>query len=208
MFISSRNAVLILVALVILAGAGYWYFFMRSATPTTVEVIPTPVATSTEPVGSTYSDSTFGFSFAYPAGTKIVEIAASSTTEFPGAKVMREIQVGEPGDVTVFEVTSAKSVITDEPNGHASPISQTKYFYDAKAQAWMVAYPEGKDDGTNAATTTATILGTTDGGLSILPSGRRFDTRIIPLSPTKFVVVTSGGGASTDAVAQSVKPAP
>ncbi|HUD85414.1 MAG TPA: hypothetical protein VMR17_03125 [Xanthobacteraceae bacterium] len=48
----------------------------------------------------------------------------------------------------------------------------------------MVAYPEGRDDGGSTATTAADISNKTIGGLPMLPSDARFDTTIIPLSPT------------------------
>jgi hypothetical protein len=42
-------------------------------------------------------------------------------------------------------------------------------------------------------------------GLIMLPSGRRFDTTIIPLSTTRFLVISDGGGSSfTSQLAQTI----
>jgi len=72
----------------------------------------------------------------------------------------------------------------------------------------MVAYPEGRDDGGSTATTAADVSKTTIGGLPMLPSDARFDTTIIPLSPTRFIVVQDGGGSEfTNELARTVAPA-
>jgi hypothetical protein len=47
----------------------------------------------------------------------------------------------------------------------------------------------------------------TIGGLPMLPSSARFDTAIIPLSTTLFVVVQDGGGSAfTNQLARTVAP--
>jgi hypothetical protein len=69
----------------------------------------------------------------------------------------------------------------------------------------MVTFPEGRDDNGSAASTTADVSKKTMGGLPMLHSGRRFATTIIPLSTTRFVVVTDGGGSAfTNELAQTV----
>jgi len=68
----------------------------------------------------------------------------------------------------------------------------------------MVAYPEGTSSGTSGATTTADISNATMSGLIMLPSGRRFDTSIIPLSTTDFLVVGDGGGSNAGVLAKTV----
>jgi hypothetical protein len=196
----TENTILIIIAIIIVLG-GIWYF----ASNTSIPAAPVVTAGTTSVPGA-YIDSGFGFSFTYPVGTSIAETTLSDTNQFPGATAVKSIQVGDAGGVLVYEVTSPNATITDEPNGHASPISQTKYFYDATSASWMVAYPEGRETGLSA-TTSASINGYTNSGLPIFPSGRRFDTVIIPLSPTKFVVVTSGGGGDTTSIAQSITPA-
>lgn len=164
---------------------------------------PAPVPQSAD---GTYVDTTFGTIFTYPKGESIKVTPMNDTKEFPGAKIVKSIEIGESGGVIVYEVLAGyDDSITDEPDGHASPIAQTKYFYDIPSRSWMVAYPEGRDDGGDVASSTARAIGTTDGGLPIFLSGRRFDSRIIPISTSQFIVVTSGGGASTEAIAQSVK---
>jgi hypothetical protein len=87
-------------------------------------------------------------------------------------------------------------MITDEPADHASPIAQTQYFYDSISGQWMVDHPQGMDGGGSGATTSADVSKTTISGLVMLPSGRRFDTTIIPLSTTQFLVIGDGGGSS------------
>jgi len=194
---------------ILIAAAGYW-FWMKEASPapSIPSVATTTSATTSAPSASLarYSDSAFGFSFAYPAGTSLKTTALSDSTEFPGAIVEKSIQIGDAGGITVYEVYSARSTITDEPNVHASPLPQTKYFYDASGSL-LVAYPQGDDSGMTRATTTATVSGhTTTGNLPILQSARRFDSRIIPLTKNKFLVIASGGEGSTEEIAASVRP--
>ena len=72
----------------------------------------------------------------------------------------------------------------------------------------MVAYPEGSPTGGKASTSTANVPNTTVGGYPMLPSGARFDTTIIPLTTTEFLVVQDGGGSGfTKELAQTVAPA-
>ena len=151
-----------------------------------------------------YTDA-HGFSFWYPNALTINSSSTQDSTSFPGGAVVETLHIGSAGGVSIFVVDSPSSSITDEANNHASPIAQTKYFYDFVAKQWMVAYPEGTNNGGTSATTTANISKTTVGGLIMLPSGRRFDTTIIPLSTTRFIVVSDGGGSSfTSQLAQTV----
>jgi hypothetical protein len=131
---------------------------------------------------SRYVDAKYRFSFWYPAALRITVTATNDAASFPGGVAVETLQVRPAGGISVYVVNSPQSTITDEPNGHAAPIPQTKYFYDAASQRWMVAYPED-------------VSKTTIGGLPMLPSGARFDTTIIPLSTTQFVVVQDGGGS-------------
>jgi hypothetical protein len=157
---------------------------------------------------SQYVDPAYGFSFWYPGALKITAAAASDADSFPGGVVVETLQVGDPGGVSISVVNSLNRTITDEPNGHAAPHAQTRYFYDAAARKWMVAYPEGRDDGGNTATAAADVSNKTIGGLPMLPSDARFDTTIIPLSPTRFIVVQDGGGSAfTNELARTVAPA-
>jgi hypothetical protein len=69
----------------------------------------------------------------------------------------------------------------------------------------MVSFPQGPNGSGSGATTTANISKTTISGLFMLPSGKRFDTTIIPLSTTQFLVISDGGGSSfTSELAQTV----
>jgi hypothetical protein len=196
---------IIIVIIVVIAGWFIWTNSNSAGTPTT-----TTTATSTVPAdtyGMTeYTDPTYGFTFWYPSGLTVTASTTNDSTSFPGGTQVERIQVGDLGGTYVAVVNSPQSTITDEPNGHASPIAQTKYFYNNGQ--WMVAYPEGSQTGGSSATTTATQSGTTIGNLPIFPSGARFDTSIIPLSTTQFLVMGDGGGSSfTSALAQTVAPA-
>jgi hypothetical protein len=153
---------------------------------------------------SRYVDAKYRFSFWYPAALRITVTVANDDKSFPGGVVVETLQVATDG-VSLYVVNSPQSTITDEPNGHAAPILQTKYFYDASSQRWMVAYPEGTDGGGSAAPAPADVSQTTVGGQPMLPSSARFDTTIIPLSTTQFVVVQDGGGSAfTNELARTV----
>jgi hypothetical protein len=151
-----------------------------------------------------YVDEKYHFSFWYPAVLPITAAAANDDKSFPGGVVVETLQVSTDG-ISLYVVNSPQSTITDEPNGHAAPIPQTKYFYDAASQRWMVAYPEGTDGGGSGAPAPADVSKTTVGGQPMLPSSARFDTTIIPLSTTQFVVVQDGGGSAfTNELARTV----
>jgi hypothetical protein len=155
---------------------------------------------------SRYMDAKYRFSFWYPSALRITVTAANDTASFPGGVAVETLQVRPAGGISVYVVNSPQSTITDEPNGHAAPIPQTKYFYDASSQRWMVAYPEGTDG--SGAPAPADVSQTTVGGEPMLPSGARFDTTIIPLSMTLFVVVQDGGGSAfTNELARTVAAA-
>jgi hypothetical protein len=156
---------------------------------------------------SRYMDAQYGFSFWYPAALRVTVAAADDDAHFPGGVVVETLQVSA-GGLSLYVVNSPQSTITDESDGHAAPIPQTRYFYDAVAQRWMVAYPEGTDGGGSAAPAPADVSKTTIGGQPMLPSGARFDTTIIPLSTTQFVVVQDGGGSEfTNELARTVAAA-
>ncbi len=134
----------------------------------------------------------------------ITVASANDDKSFPGGVVVETLQISG-GDISLYVVNSPQSTITDEPNGHAAPIPQTKYFYDDSSQRWMVAYPEGTDGGGSGAPAPADVSKTTVGGQPMLPSSARFDTTIIPLSTTQFVVVRDGGGSAfTNQLARTV----
>jgi hypothetical protein len=127
---------------------------------------------------------------------------------FPGGTNVKTLAVGDPGGISVSVVVSPAQTITNEPNGHAAPIGQTKYFYDAGSKRWMVAFPEGNSVLGEGATKPADVSEKTIGGLLMLPSGARFDATIIPLSRTLFLVVKDGGGSGfTAQLAKTVAPA-
>ncbi len=156
---------------------------------------------------SRYVDAKYRFAFWYPSALRITVAAANDDASFPGGVVVETLQVGPAGGISLYVVNSPQSTIADEPNGHAAPIPQTKYFYDATSQRWMVTYPESTDGG-SAAPAPADVSKTTIGGQPMLPSGARFDTTIIPLSTTQFVVVQDGGGSAfTNELARTIAAA-
>jgi hypothetical protein len=114
---------------------------------------------------------------------------------FPGGTLVESLQVGDPGGVVLHVVNSPQGTITDEPKGHAAPIPQTELFMDAAMQIWMLRYPEGDSAGKPVEPKAIDPSKKTIGGLPMVAVGARFDTTIIPLSKTRFVVVQDGGGA-------------
>ena len=166
-------------------------------------------STSTKPTDTygmaEYTDEAYGFYFWYPNTLPVTARSIEDSIDFPGGVAVENLQIGSAGGTSIFVVNSPNSIIVDEPNHHASPIPQTEYFYDSSTQQWMIAHPEGTDGGDSAATTTAGVSQTTIGGLVMLQSGRRFDTTIIPLSTTRFLVISDGGGSSfTSQLARTV----
>jgi hypothetical protein len=142
-----------------------------------------------------FTDTKYGFSFWYPAALKVTVTASSDTASFPGGTLVETLQVGAAGGVVLHVVDSPQSTITDEPNGHAAPIPQTRLFLDAAMQLWMLAYPEGDAGGKPVEAKAADLSNKTIGELSMVGTGARFDTTIIPLTKTRFIVVQDGGGA-------------
>jgi len=199
-----RSVLVGIIVVIIIVIAAFTYLDRGvSTTPVT-----STSATSTTPDTygmSEYTDPTYGFTFWYPSALTVTASTTNDSTSFPGGTEVERLQVGPLGGAYVAIVTSPQSTITDEPNGHASPINQTKYFYDTSSAQWMLAYPEGSPTGGSGATTTADVSKMTIGNLPMLPSGARFDTTIIPLSTTEFFVVADGGGSSfTSQLAQTV----
>lgn len=183
---------LIVLALLIVGGGAYFLIHPQTSSPT-----GTPTANTYGMVQ--YTDSTYDFSFWYPGTLQVIASTTNDDTEgFPGGVAVETIQIGSLGGTSIVVVNSPASTITDEQKSHASPIGQTKYFYNSASQQWMVAYPEG------GATTTANISNTTMSGLFMLPSGRRFDTSIIPLNTTTFLVVSDGGGSNASILAKTI----
>ncbi|HEY5220869.1 MAG TPA: PKD domain-containing protein [Candidatus Paceibacterota bacterium] len=202
--------IVIIVIVVVIAGIlGYVLWAPKTPTQT---ALPTTTSTSTTPSEtygmSQYTDPTYGFSFWYPSALLITTTTTNDSTDFPGGVAVETVQVGPTGGIAMYVVNSTSSMITDEPANHASPIAQTQYFYDSASGRWMVDYPQGTNGGGSAATTTANASKTTISGLVMLPSGRRFDTTIIPLSTTQFLVIGDGGGSSfTPQLAETVAEA-
>ncbi len=178
----------ILAAAILVIGAIATYYSYAPAH----SVPPAPVTYGM----SEYTDAAYGFSFWYPNTLPIAVASNSDTLAFPGGTNVEIVTVGPTGTVSAYVVDSPTGTITDEPNGHASPIAQTKYFYDSTTGVWMRAFPEGNESGGPSATTTADTSKQTIGGLPMLTAGRRFDTTIIPLSTTRFLVISDGGGSS------------
>jgi hypothetical protein len=155
-----------------------------------------------------YVDKKYDFSFWYPASLQIKVAASNDGKSFPGGTVVETVQVGPAGGAVVHVVNSPQGAITDEPNGHAAPIPQTELFMDAAMQMWMLRFPEGDAGGKPAEAKGIDLSKKTIGGLPMVATGARFDTTIIPLSKTRFVVVQDGGGSTfTNQLAATVAPA-
>lgn len=185
--------VVTLIIIIIVAIALFAYFTRGAASP----AVSTTATTTPQTYGMVeYTDEAYGFTFWYPSDQQVTATTTNDSTSFPGGMALERLNVGTPGSIYMSVVQSASSTITDEPSGHAAPINQTKYFYDLSSAQWMVAYPEGSMTGTGGATTTADTSKTTIGGLPMLPSGARFDTTVIPLSTTEFLVIGDGGASS------------
>ena len=192
----------LIVIIIVIAGI-FGYFLLSQKKPTQTilpAILPTVSPTSTAPSEtyglSEYTDQTYGFSFWYPSALPVMATTTNNNSDFPGGVTVKILQVGPAGGVTIYVVNSPTSSITDEPADHASPIAQTQYFYDKASGQWMLNYPQGMSAGISTAPTTANVSKTTMSGLVMLPSGRRFDTTIIPLSTTRFLVIGDGGGSS------------
>jgi hypothetical protein len=174
--------------------------------------LPIRIATSSAAADETfgmrqYVDAKYHFSFWYPRALQITAVTGRDMRSFPGGTNVKTLAVGEPGGISVSVVVSPQQTITDEPNGHAAPMAQTKYFYDAAADRWMVAFPEGDGPLGGGGPKSADVSQKTIGGLPMLPSNARFDATIIPLSTTLFLVVKDGGGSGfTRQLAKTVAP--
>jgi hypothetical protein len=155
-----------------------------------------------------YIDKKYGFSFWYPASLQIKVTASNDGKSFPGGTAVEIVQVGPAGGTAVHVVNSPQGAITDEPDGHAAPIPQTELFMDAAMQMWMLRFPEGDAGGKPVEAKGIDLSKKTIGGLPMVATGARFDTTIIPLSKTRFVVVQDGGGSAfTNPLAATVAPA-
>jgi len=75
----------------------------------------------------------------------------------------------------------------------------------------MISYPEAAANGEGSSKPIVVDISkakTTMAGLLMLPAGKRFDTTIIPLNTTRFIVVSDGGGSSfTSELAYTISPA-
>ena len=195
--------IVVIVIILILVLVGIWGYVSLPQNVTT-SVLPTNTYGM-----SKYTDSTYGFSFWYPSSLQVTSKATQDSISFPGGVAVEALQIGSMGNTSIVVVNSRTSSITDEPANHGSPIAQTKYSYDSVSKQWMVSSPEGTPTGGGSVTPTpANVSKTTMSGLILLPSGRRFDTSINPLSTTQFLVVSDGGGSSfTSELAQTISHA-
>jgi hypothetical protein len=201
--------ILLIIIVVIVGIIGYILFSEKAPTQAAPPTITSTSTTPSETYGmNQYIDPAYGFSFWYPSALQVTATTTNNNSDFPGGTVVEMLQVGPVGGVTIYVVNSPTSNITDEPANHASPIAQTQYFYNSASGQWMVDYPQGKNGAGSVATTTANVSKTTISGLVMLSSGRRFDTTIIPLSTTQFLVIGDGGGSSfTSQLAETVAQA-
>lgn len=151
-----------------------------------------------------YTDRNFGFSFWYPGNWEVREKPWTDKDKFPGSNVVKYLEVGPAGGIYVFEVSSPKGMITDNPGAEFLP--PVNYSWDTADKTWMISWPEGNTSGQFVSTTTASTTVKTMSGLPMLAGTSRFHTSIIPLSKDKFVVVGDGGEAIADYLARTVTP--
>jgi len=149
-----------------------------------------------------YTDHDFGFSFWYPGNWEVREKLWTDKNKFPESNVMKYLEVGAAGNIYVFEVSSPKGMITDNPR--AVPFPPINYFWNVADKIWMTSSPKESPLGQSGATTTASITRKTMSGLPMFPGTSRFHTSIIPLSPNKFIVVSDGGKVIADYLAKTV----
>lgn len=188
---SKNYKILVAIIVIVIVVVGVWFYVSSNRKP---PIVTAPVDTYGM---NQYTDPTYGFSFWYPSALQVSSATTNDNTSFPGGVAVEALLVGDMGSTSVVVVSSPTSIITDEPNGHASPISQTKYSYDNATSQWMISHPEAPANGEGSATPTlANTSKKTISGLFMLPSGKRFDTTIIPLSTTTFLVISDGGGSS------------
>jgi hypothetical protein len=167
----------------------------------------TPPAAGKTSGTSRYNDLTYGFSFWYPGALDVSVSTGNDVTSFPGGVAVETLQIGPAGGVAIHVVNSPQGTITDEPDGHAAPIAQTELFMDAAMQMWMLRFPEGDAGGKPEEAKAADLSSKTIGGLPMVATGARFDTTIIPLSKTRFLVVQDGGGSTfTAQLAHTIAP--
>ena len=142
-----------------------------------------------------YTDTKYGFSFWYPGALQITATSANDDASFPGGMMVETVQVGPAGGAAMHVVNAPDSAVTDEPNGHASPIAQTRFFFDAAIQIWMSQAPESMSVRGDGGAKAADMSKKTIGGLPMFASGARFDTTVIPLTQKRFIVVQDAAAA-------------
>ena len=142
----TKMIVWIVVCILVIVIVAAVFFLLNHGTSSQIKIPISTVPGNTYGM-SQYIDSTYGFSFWYPSALQIITSNTQDSTSFPDGVAVETLQVGSMGGTSVIVVNSPTSTITDEPANHASPISQTEYFYDNTSKKWMVAYPQGKDTG-------------------------------------------------------------
>jgi hypothetical protein len=152
-----------------------------------------------------YTDSYLGFSFWYPGNWSVQTVQPSEyQVAYAGGTVVNELSVqssvNTQNTILIDEVTSPSMSITDETGVGACPVCVAmRYYFDTKAHAWKLQYPNGSSKGDPAGTTVAAdTTQSTMGGLHIFPGSRRFGAnKIIPLSAHNFLVVSVSGAMAT-----------
>jgi hypothetical protein len=144
---------------------------------------PTSVAGMSE-----YTDSNFGFSFWYPTGWS-VSSQTPSQNQFGGVSIKTIIisPSGNPDtETTLTEVQTSKTITV------SGDLISTSYYFDGNAGSWMTyssQYP------TPAIANTSV---NTMGGLHVFSTGDVFETDVIPLSATNFIVVGNSEASAAD----------
>ncbi len=181
-------------------------------TPTDVLVPEANISTSSVAGMNIYTDTDFGFSFAYPSTWQVKEVKPTNMTEIgdldnkyaeamgiPGGKIKKKLVVTD-GSKRIFieEVVSPEFSIVDSSGVGACPVCNVMhYYFDTKQKIWMLEYPY-PSDGVPEGPRPADISHTTMGGLPLFYGSQRFGANvIIPITHSNFVVVTVDGALAT-----------
>jgi hypothetical protein len=216
---------------VLIIGGGIYFYHTKNATPVSTSTAQTSVSAqtnvSTTPATQTsnsapantsavstnisvagmkqYTDSTFGFSFWYPASMQVTKTQPQSNSSSmydnstivngPNTQVLGVITAPE---FTAYEVYSPNMSILSSVDAGPVGSDYDKYFFDTQTHTWMYA-SDGGPTGAAGGTTAADTSNNTMGGLHIFNGYTRFGYKvIIPLSAEDFLAIYAKCNDATD----------
>ena len=156
---------------------------------------------------SQYTDADFGFSFWYPSSWT-VSSNINDSNYVSGETIVKTLVLhSQPNstDITIVEVVSSDKTITDLNSG-AGAVSgfPVKYYFDSNQHVWMTVMPQGTPSGRDGGPSLADTSNDTMGGLHMFPGLTRFDTYMIPLSASNFVVLSDTGEYAAQMLAKTI----